>query len=155
MVNKYGWCDVGSSFLPSELNAAFLWAQLEQLEDIQGKRGHIWERYDKALRGHLPHGITLPELPPYATNNYHAYYMLCPSLKARTALMDYLKNNGIQATFHYLPLHSSTYYRDKHDGRILANCDRYADTLVRLPLYYTLGDDDIDHIVKLIVKSEK
>jgi dTDP-4-amino-4,6-dideoxygalactose transaminase len=151
MVNKYGWCDIGSSFLPSELNAAFLWAQLEQLDDIQGRRRHIWERYDQALRNHLPKGYCLPELPDYATNNYHMYYILCPSLEAREELMSYLKNNGVQTTFHYLPLHSRKYYEDRHDGRQLPNCDRYADTLVRLPLYYELKDDEIDLIVKLIL----
>ena len=151
MVNKYGWCDIGSSFLPSELNAAFLWAQLEQLDDIQGRRRHIWERYDQALRNHLPKGYRLPELPDYATNNYHMYYILCPSLEAREELMSYLKNNGVQTTFHYLPLHSRKYYEDRHDGRQFPNCDRYADTLVRLPLYYELKDDEIDLIVKLIL----
>ena len=151
MVNKYGWCDMGSSFLPSEFNAAYLWAQLEQLGDIQGQRRHIWERYDKALRGHLPEGFRLPNIPDYATNNYHMYYLLCPSLDVRTKLMDYLKNNGVQATFHYLPLHSSKYYEDKHDGRELPNCDRYADTLMRLPLFYELTDEEIDHITKLLL----
>lgn len=155
MVNKYGWCDLGSSFLPSEFNAAFLWAQLEQMDDIQGKRRHIWEGYDRALRGKLPASITLPAIPEYATNNYHMYYLLCPSLEVRTSLMNYLKNNGVQATFHYLPLHSSSYYQDKHDGRVLANCDRYADTLVRLPLYYELTDEDVDYITKLILKFLK
>lgn len=150
MVNKYGWCDIGSSFLPSEFNAAFLWAQLEQLDDIQGQRRHIWERYDAGLRGHLPEGFSVADLPGYATNNYHMYYLLCPSLAARTKLMNYLKNNGVQATFHYLPLHSSKYYVERHDGRELPNCDRYADTLVRLPLYYELADDEIDKIIKLI-----
>ena len=151
MVNKYGWCDMGSSFLPSEFNAAYLWAQLEQLEDIQGKRRHIWERYDQALRGHLGQEFRLPVLPDYATNNYHMYYLLCPSLEVRTSLMNYLKNHGVQTTFHYLPLHSSKYYENKHDGRALPNCDRYADTLVRLPLFYELTDDEIDHITKLIL----
>ena len=153
MVNKYGWCDMGSSFLPSELNAAFLWAQLEQLDDIQGQRRRIWEIYDKALRGHLPAGFSLPELPDYASNNYHMYYLLCPSLEARTSLMNYLKNNGVQATFHYLPLHSSKYYEDKHDGRQLANCDRYADTLVRLPLYYELTDRDASTVARLVLEG--
>lgn len=152
MVNKYGWCDIGSSFLPSEFNAAYLWAQLEQLEDIQNKRRHIWERYNKALRGHIGGGITLPDLPSYATNNYHMYYLLCPSLEVRTRLMNYMKNNGVQSTFHYLPLHSSKYYEGKHDGRVLGNCDRYADTLMRLPLYYELTDEDIDRIVTLLLK---
>jgi dTDP-4-amino-4,6-dideoxygalactose transaminase len=153
MVNKYGWCDMGSSFLPSELNAAFLWAQLEQLDDIQGQRRRIWEIYDKALRGHLPAGFSLPELPDYASNNYHMFYLLCPSLEARTSLMNYLKNNGVQATFHYLPLHSSKYYEDKHDGRQLANCDRYADTLVRLPLYYELTDRDASTVARLVLEG--
>jgi dTDP-4-amino-4,6-dideoxygalactose transaminase len=142
MVNKYGWCDLGSSFLPSELNAAFLWAQLEQMGDIQAKRRHIWERYDEALRGRLHAEISLPSIPDYATNNYHMYYLLCPSLEVRTRLMNYLKNKGVQATFHYLPLHSSVYYKDKHDGRPLPNCDRYADTLVRLPLFYEMTDEE-------------
>ena len=153
MVNKYGWCDMGSSFLPSELNAAFLWAQLEQIEDIQGRRRHIWEGYDKALRGKLRHGIeAMPQLPGCATNNAHMYYLLCPSLEVRTALMNYLKNNGVQTTFHYLPLHSSKYYEDKHDGRQLPNCDRYADTLVRLPLYYEMTDEDVATVTKLLLK---
>lgn len=154
MVNKYGWCDTGSSFLPSELNAAFLWAQLEQLDEIQGKRRHIWESYDKELKGNLPKGITRPELPEYATNNYHMYYLLCENLEQRTKLMNYLKNNGVQTTFHYLPLHSSAYYQDKHDGRQLPNCDRFADTLVRLPLFYELKDEEINKITKLILSPQ-
>ena len=151
MVNKYGWCDLGSSFLPSELNAAFLWAQLEQIDDIQGRRRHIWERYDAALRGKIGAGITIADIPDYATRNYHMYYLLCPSLQLRTRLMNYLKNQGVQATFHYLPLHSSQYYKDKHDGRPLPQCDRYADTLVRLPLFYELSDDETDRVIKLLL----
>jgi dTDP-4-amino-4,6-dideoxygalactose transaminase len=81
------------------------------------------------------------------------YYLLCPSLQARTSLMNYLKNNGVQATFHYLPLHSSKYYEDKHDGRQLANCDRYADTLVRLPLYYELTDRDASTVARLVLEG--
>ena len=154
MVNKYGWCDTGSSFLPSELNAAFLWAQLEQIDDIQGKRKHIWESYDKALKDNLPKGITRPELPDYATNNYHMYYLLCSGDVHHIFPRGYLKNNGVQATFHYLPLHSSAYYQDKHDGRQLPNCDRFADTLVRLPLFYELKNEEIDNITKLILSPQ-
>lgn len=150
MVNKYGWCDMGSSFLPSELNAAYLWAQLEQLDDIQGKRKHIWELYDKGLRGKVDSRIIFPKLPDYAINNAHMYYLLCPNLDYRTKLMAFLKDNGVQTTFHYLPLHSSTYYREKHDGRVLANCDRYGDTLVRLPLFYELKDEEVEKIISLI-----
>ena len=151
MVNKYGWCDMGSSFLPSEFNAAYLWAQLEQMDDIQGKRKHIWNMYDDGLRGKMDSRIKLPVIPNDATNNAHMYYMVCPSLEYRTKLMNYLKDNGIQTTFHYLPLHSSNYYNDKHDGRILSNCDMYGDTLVRLPLFYELKDDEVSHIVKTIL----
>ena len=151
MVNKYGWVDMGSSFLPSEFNAAYLWAQLEQLDDIQSKRKHIWESYDKTLKGNVKAGIKTPEVPSFATNNAHMYYLLCPSLEVRSDFMNYLKNNGVQTTFHYLPLHSSKYYTDKHDGRELPNCDRYGDTLVRLPLFYELTDEDIEKINKLIL----
>lgn len=152
MVNKYGWVDMGSSFLPSEFNAAYLWAQLEQLDDIQGKRKHIWNRYFEGLNGKIGNEVKLPNIPEYATNNAHMFYLLCPSLEYRTALMKFLKENDVQTTFHYLPLHSSQFYKDKHDGRELPNCDRYADTLVRLPLFYELSDMEIDKIVKLIVE---
>lgn len=152
MVNKYGWVDMGSSFLPSEFNAAYLWAQLELLDDIQGKRKHIWNRYFEGLNGKIGNEVKLPYIPEYATNNAHMFYLLCPSLEYRTALMKFLKENDVQTTFHYLPLHSSKYYEDKHDGRELPNCDRYGDTLVRLPLFYELSDMEIDKIVKLIVE---
>ena len=152
MVNKYGWVDMGSSFLPSEFNAAYLWAQLELLDDIQGKRKHIWNRYFEGLNGKIGNEVKLPYIPKYATNNAHMFYLLCPSLEYRTALMKFLKENDVQTTFHYLPLHSSKFYENKHDGRELPNCDRYGDTLVRLPLFYELSDMEIDKIVKLIVE---
>lgn len=156
MVNKYGWCDIGSSFLPSEFNAAFLWAQLEQLEDIQGKRIHIWNIYDSILRGCVEqYGIRLPQIPDYATNNGHMYYLVCQSLEQRTRLMAALKEQGIQTTFHYLPLHSSAYYKDQFHGAPLTNCDRYGDCLVRLPLFYELSDDDAIRIAQLIVEELK
>lgn len=149
MVNKYGWCDMGSSFLPSEFNAAYLWAQLEQMDEIQCRRKHIWEMYYDGLTG-IGNGIELPSIPGYATNNAHMFYMLCPSLKVRTGLIEHLKAHGVQAVFHYLPLHSSEYYKDKHDGRVLPNCDKYADCLVRLPLYYELRDEEIDYIINTV-----
>lgn len=151
MVNKYGWCDMGSSFLPSEFNAAYLWAQLEQLEDIQNKRKHIWEMYYKGLYGKIDPQIVIPAIPEYATNNGHMFYLVCPSLDYRTRLMGYLKERGVQTTFHYLPLHSSDYYKDKHDGRKLPNCERFADCLLRLPLYYELGDEEVKVIIDSIL----
>ena len=150
MVNKYGWCDMGSSFLPSELNAAYLWAQLEQLDDIQGKRKHIWNRYYEGLKDLKCTSVQLPYIPDYATNNAHMFYLICPSYTYRTELMKYLKEHDIQTVFHYLPLHSSKYYEEKHGNRQLPYCDKYADCLVRLPLYYELEDIEIDHIIKHI-----
>ncbi len=153
MVNKYGWCDIGSSFLPSEFNAAFLWAQLEAIDDIQNKRKHIWEIYDSELRGQVEHsGVTLGNLPSYATNNGHMYYLVCPSLDFRTKLMQYMKEHNVMQTFHYLPLHSSEYYKNQYQGKALVNCDRYGDGLVRLPLYYELKDEEA-HLIGRLVKE--
>ncbi len=162
-VNKYGWVDMGSSFLPAEINAAFLWAQLENLDEIQAKRKQLWniyhERLSNILERFAPSGenprkgaFTLPDIPSYATNNAHMFYLILPSLEARTALIKYLKEHEIMAVFHYLSLHSSAYYADKHDGRALPECDRYADTLVRLPMYYDLSFEDIGTICNIIHK---
>ena len=146
-VNKYGWVDMGSSFLPAEINAAFLWAQLENLEEIQGKRKQLWNKYYELLKPLADKGyFQLPDLPEYASNNAHMFYLVFPSLEARTALIQHLKENDIMAVFHYLSLHSSQYYIDKHDGRELPECDRYADTLVRLPMYYDLSENEVVNI---------
>ena len=152
-VNKYGWVDTGSSFLPSEVIAAFLWAQLENLDDIQSRRKHLWELYNTCLSpltSNLLPKLALPVIPSYATNNAHMFYLVCNSLEQRTALIKHLKDNGVLAVFHYLSLHSSPYYSDKHDGRALPECDRYADCLVRLPMYYDLKDEEVVEICELI-----
>lgn len=143
-VNKYGWVDTGSSFLPSEVVTAFLWAQLENLDEIQARRKELWNTYFTALSGNGRY--QLPDIPDYATNNAHMFYLVCKSLEERTELIKRLKDNGILAVFHYLSLHSSPYYLDKHDGRELAQCDRYADCLVRLPLFYDLTEEEIQNI---------
>lgn len=139
-VAKYNWVDLGASYLPSEVTAAFLFAQLEQMADIQQRRKAIWQRYHEALApleaaGHLRR----PYIPGYATNNAHMYYILCNNLEERSGLLAHLKAKGILATFHYLALHESPYYSDRHDGRALPHAQRFADTLLRLPLYYELG----------------
>ena len=152
-VNKYGWVDTGSSFLPAEINAAFLWAQLENLDEIQTKRKQLWQTYYDHLKPLAEKGFfQLPDLPIYASNNAHMFYLLLPDLEKRTALIQYLKENGIMAVFHYLSLHSSAYYADKHDGRVLSNCDRYADTLLRLPMYYDLSFEEVIAICDTIRK---
>ena len=150
-VNKYGWVDTGSSFLPSEVVAAFLWAQLEELDNIQNRRKLLWNKYYELLKPLADKGMfTLPNVPEYATNNAHMFYLVCNNLEERTALIKKIKENGAQAVFHYLSLHSSEYYKDKHDGRDLLNCDRYADCLVRLPLFYELKEKDVDYITDVM-----
>ena len=158
-VNKYGWVDMGSSFLPAEINAAFLYAQLENMDAIQAKRKALWNCYYErlsqlrlSLLGENPRkeAFSLPDIPDYATNNGHMFYLVLPDLEKRTGLIAYLKANGVCAVFHYLSLHSSEYYKDKHDGRALPNCDRYADCLVRLPLFYDLSLDEVNRICDLI-----
>ena len=150
-VNKYGWCDIGSSFLPSEVVAAFLWAQLEDLDDIQAKRMSLWNQYFELLKPLAEQGrFRLPDIPDYATNNAHMFYLVCHSLAERTALIKKLKENDVLAVFHYLSLHSSEFYKDKHDGRLLPECDRYADCLVRLPMYYDLSEKDVEKVCSLI-----
>lgn len=150
-VNKYGWVDTGSSFLPAEINSAFLWAQLESLDEIQRKRKSLWEEYYKNLKPLADKGcFRLPNMPDYATNNAHMFYLVCNSFEDRTALITKLKEKGIGAVFHYLSLHSSPYYQDKHDGRELSNCDKFADCLVRLPMYYELSSEDVNMIFNII-----
>lgn len=152
-VNKYGWVDMGSSFLPAEINAAFLWAQLENLDEIQTKRKLLWNRYQELLKPLADRGLfKLPDVPEYATNNAHMFYLIFPNLEKRSDFIKYMKDNGVLAVFHYLSLHKSAYYIDKHDGRALPECDRYADTLVRLPMYYDLSVGDVDYICSLISK---
>ena len=147
-VNKYGWVDTGSSFLPSEIIAAFLWAQLEQLDAIQDKRKAIWQQYYDGLKPLTEKGyFSLPVLPDYATNNAHMFYLVCRNLEERTALINCLKDRDIQAVFHYLSLHKSHFYMDKHDGRMLPNCDRFADCLVRLPFFYELQTNEVETVI--------
>ena len=152
-VNKYGWVDTGSSFLPSEVIAAFLWAQLENMELIQSRRKAIWEQYHEGLRKLEEKGlIRLPEIPAYATNNAHMFYLVCRSLEERTALIKHLKDNGILAVFHYLSLHLSDYYtKNNHNIPNLPECDMYADCLARLPMYYELSSDSVKVIVEKII----
>ena len=150
-VNKYGWCDIGSSFLPSEVVAAFLWAQLEAMDDIQDKRKRLWNKYYELLKPSAEQKrFTLPDIPDYASNNAHMFYLVCNSLEDRSSLIKKLKENDILAVFHYLSLHSSEFYKDKHDGRALPECDRYADCLLRLPLYYDMSEKDVKKVCEAI-----
>ncbi len=178
-VNKYGWVDTGSSFLPSELISAFLWAQIENMDMIQNRRKEIWNRYYEGLKPLAEKGdIRLPDIPRYATNNAHMFYIVCRSLEERTALIKHLKDNEILSVFHYLSLHKSGFYTnhpesrpdncqkvervssESFDGTVsdetqvvgldLPNCDRFADCLLRLPMFYELTDKEVTKICNSI-----
>ena len=154
-VNKYGWVDIGSSFLPSEIIAAYLWAQIESLDDIQTKRKQIWNNYFEELKPLADKDFFyFPEIPGYATNNAHMFYLVCKSLEDRTRLITHLKENNILAVFHYLGLHNSEYYKNKHDGRELKNCNKFTDCLLRLPFFYELNGNDVGYICNIIKKSK-
>lgn len=153
MVNKYGWVDTGSSFLPSEINSAFLWAQLENLDAIQERRKAIWNMYYEGLENLAEKGcFSMPDIPDYATNNGHMFYLVCRSLEERTSLISYLKEHDILAVFHYLSLHLSEYYKEHHVGEIpnLPNCDNFADCLVRLPMFFELNDEEVKLVISII-----
>ncbi len=155
-VDKYGWVDIGSSFLPSDIIAAFLYAQIENLDDIQNKRKRIWNQYYAGLKKMQTQGkLKLPHLPDYASNNAHMFFIQCESLEERTQLIEHLKKDNVHSVFHYLSLHKSPYYINKHDGRDLMQSDNYADTLLRLPFYYDLSENDTQRIINLIISFYK
>lgn len=139
-INKYEWVDIGSSFLPSEITAAFLWAQLENIDKIQKRRIEFWNIYKRELTSwSIDLGIGLPVIPEYSTNNAHMFYLICNSGEQRSDLIAHLKRNSVLAVSHYLSLHSSPYYRKNHDGRNLINSDSYTQRLLRLPMFYELN----------------
>jgi dTDP-4-amino-4,6-dideoxygalactose transaminase len=149
--NKYGWVDIGSSFLPSEITAAFLYAQLESMRVIQKIRKVIWEKYYDNLKGVENMGyFKLPVIPDYATNNGHMFYLVMNSGKERDHFINQMKLNSFQTVFHYLPLHQSIFYCNKHDGRELPNSEYYSESLVRLPLYNELSSIQND-VIKCIL----
>lgn len=149
--NKYGWSDVGSSFLPSEIIAAYLWAQLENIDEIQKRRIEIWWKYYNGLENWgLRNGVRLPFIPDYASRNGHMFYLVCKSGEQRSMLIEKLKENGVHAVFHYLSLHNSDFYRQLHGARELPNADQYTEQLVRLPMFYELKNSEIERILSII-----
>ncbi|WP_126972561.1 dTDP-4-amino-4,6-dideoxygalactose transaminase [Gynurincola endophyticus] len=151
-VNKYGWVDIGSSFLPSEVIAAFLYAQLEQLDTIQDRRIAIWQRYWNGLYPFLSKkGVQFPVITDGGTNNAHMFYLVCKDLDQRTRLIEALKTAGAWSVFHYLSLHKSPYYEGKHRGEELVWSDYYTDRLLRLPFYYELDRTSQQMIIDKIV----
>lgn len=153
-VDKYGWVDIGSSFLPSDIIAAFLYSQLENLDKIQNKRLAIWNNYYNKL-SYLKDTkkLELPEIPAFASNNAHMFYIVCSSLPERSALIGHLKKDNVHAVFHYLSLNKSPYYLSTNSNSStldLFNSDKYTDRLLRLPMYFELTEDDINKIVSSI-----
>jgi dTDP-4-amino-4,6-dideoxygalactose transaminase len=155
-VDKYTWVDVGSSYLPSDILAAFLYAQLEAREEIQAKRRKIWEYYCEHLRDWAEtHDVRLPVVPAHCEQSYHMFYLLLPSLETRQALIDHLKAQGILSVFHYLPLHLSDMGR--RFGGKPGDCpvtEDVSDRLLRLPFYNDLGEADQEHVVEAIQEFE-
>ena len=137
-VDKYGWIDVGSSFLPSELTAAFLYAQLEKLDEIQNRRKEIWQTYWEGLTHLQKEGVRYPSIPDYATNNAHMFYLVFPDLEKRTAFIAKLRTEGIMAVFHYQSLHKSEFFLKKEASQSEEETERYSDCLVRMPFYFDL-----------------
>jgi dTDP-4-amino-4,6-dideoxygalactose transaminase len=150
-IDKYNWVDTGSSFLPSEIIASFLYAQLEELEIIQEKRKKIWQfYYDHLADLALENKFSMPQIPPYATNNAHMFYLITRNSMERDALIKHLKAHNCDAVFHYISLHKSPYYKEKHTGNDLKMSDHYTNCLLRLPFFLELEEKDISFICSTI-----
>ena len=145
-INKYGWVDTGSSFLPADILAAFLLAQLENLEDIQKKRLALWERYKSNLSKFEQNLFDLPASLLHTTNNAHVFYIKCKDLETRDLLIRRLKEKDIFPVFHYLSLHKSEFMDSNSNLIDLPNADHFTDCLLRLPLFVDLGLDEVDNI---------
>lgn len=152
MVDKYTWVDAGSSYLPSDILAAFLLAQLEKWKEIQNRRKQIWRHYAERLGEPAPeHGFRLPVVPEHCKQAYHMFYLLAPTLAARQELISYLKSKGIQAVFHYVPLHSSEMGR--RFGAKEEDCpvtNDVSDRVVRLPFFNDLTLEQQDRVIEAI-----
>lgn len=152
-VSKYEWIDLGFSSMPSAISAAFLFSQLEKIEKVQKKRLKLWKNYFKKLKAlQKLNKIQLPVIPKYSSNNAHIFYIVCSTEKERNNLIKFLDSNGIQAVFHYQPLHASPYYKSKHGDRVLPNADKYSQCLVRLPLFYDLTSNEQDFICSKVIE---
>jgi len=151
-VDKYSWVDLGSSYLPSEVLAAFLFAQLEGRREIQEKRARIWRRYHEGLADWArAHGVCLPFVPEHCRQPFHMFYLLLPDLGARGRLIEHLKRRGILAVFHYLPLHDSEMGR-KFGGR-RGDCpvtEDLSERLLRLSMFQALTDAEQDEVIEAI-----
>ena len=158
-VDKYSWVDLGSSYVMSDVLAAFLYGQLEQWQNIQAKRQAIWDRYDAELRewaGAV--GVLRPHVPAHCEQAYHMYYLLMPSLRSRTDFISFLKGKGVTAVFHYLPLHLSSFAERRGWGAWdevqKADClvtEDISDRLVRLPFFTSMTKAEQDHVISSVL----
>lgn len=153
-VNKYGWVDLGSSYLSSDLLAALLLGQLEEAQAIQAARAAIWNRYDGALQAWADaHDVTRPHVPAHCEQAYHMYYLLMPSLDVRSRFIAHMKASNVLTVFHYLPLHLSEY--GVRYGGAVGDCpvtEDISDRLVRLPLFVSLSPDDLERVIERILE---
>lgn len=150
-IDKYGWVDVGSSFLMSELTAAFLYGQLQNMEAIQLRRKEIENLYQQYLSPLIAtNKCRLQQTCDYSLNNAHMFYLVCKTNEERNNLVVEMKNYGIQSVFHYISLHSSAFYKHKHDGRVLPYSDFYTNCLLRLPFFYEIDNSQIQYIAEKI-----
>jgi len=154
LVDKYTWVDIGSSYLPSDILAAFLWAQLEQAEEITAKRLNIWGLYDSGFKDAAPSEIIkMPFVPAHCRHNAHMYYIMTQDIRARSGLLGHLKSSGIGAVFHYVPLHSSP--AGVKYGRTAGEMDvtqDVSDRLIRLPMWVGLGQKDVSRVVSTVME---
>ncbi|MEN9522850.1 MAG: hypothetical protein RL065_1227 [Bacteroidota bacterium] len=157
-VDKYNWVDIGSSYLLSDINAAFLFAQLESIDRIQKRRIEIWNKYFEFLTPLVEcDWIKLPQTPYFATNNAHLFYFVCKNNETRNKLLMHLNSLGILAVFHYLPLHTSPYYQNKYHGNELVNTDNFSNCLIRLPLFFEMTNNQvitISNAIKVFFNQE-
>lgn len=149
-INEYSWVDVGSSFLPSEITAAFLWAQLEKIDTIQNKRKNIWNTYETKLKGKSKEFRTAI-IPSFAHNNSHMFYLLFENHITRQEVILQLKKKGILAIFHYIPLHSSPFFEKKYEGLPLPHCDLYSKNILRLPFFNSLKKQDQQKVINALL----
>ena len=153
-IDKYGWVSMGSSYLPSEILAAFLYSQLEEVKKITSMKKSVWAYYFDSLNS-LSLDICLPVIPDYSNHNAHIFHIVLTSEKQRNKMLLFLKKRGIQATFHYQALHASDFFKNEYDGPPLANSIKYSNCLLRLPIYPHLKKTEQNYIIDSVVKFFK
>jgi dTDP-4-amino-4,6-dideoxygalactose transaminase len=149
IIKKYEWIDIGSSFSPSEIAAAFLYAQVQNFQSIQKKRIWIWNYYNENL-SFLRDRVEFPTIPSYASINGHIFFLVLNDVNERNSFLEHMRKCGILSVFHYQSLHNSPFYKIKHGARELKNADKFSDQLIRLPLYYELTEKELEYIVNSI-----